>query len=187
MRQPQARMAAPDLAISHLEFRVADAAAMEAFYTEALGFVVTDRGHGPGAMVFLSRSAREHHQIVLNPVTDGAGAPDRLDHVAFRVGSLDALRGVHRRLAGAGADALESVSHGTTWSVYFRDPEANRIEVFTETPWHVDQPARFEIDLGLPDEALIAATEAAIRDQPGFRPVADWRAGHRREMAAGGG
>jgi catechol-2,3-dioxygenase len=161
-----------DFAVSHLEFRVRDLAAMEAFYTQALGFVVTDRGAGEAGMVFLSRSPAEHHQIVLNPVgKDAAGAPDRLDHVAFRLSALAELRALHGALETAAAARLETVSHGNSWSVYCLDPEGNRLELFVDTPWHVDQPVRFAIDLALPDAALAAATEAEIvrSDQMGNR------------------
>ena len=171
-------------AVSHLEFRVRDAAAMEAFYTDALGFVVTDRGAGAGGMVFLSRSAHEHHQIVLNPVGDAAGTPDRLDHVAFRVGALADLRSLHRALAAAGAARLETVSHGNTWSVYFLDPEGNRLELFVDTPWHVDQPVRFAVDFSLPDDKLAAATEVEIPKRNGFRGVDAWRNDHRARIDA---
>jgi catechol-2,3-dioxygenase len=173
-------------AVSHLEFRVRDVAAMEAFYTGALGFTVTDRGEGPDGMVFLSRSADEHHQLVLNPVGDKAGTPDRLDHVAFRVNSLDQLRRFHSALKEASAARLETVSHGNTWSVYFLDPEGNRLELFVDTPWHVDQPARFAIDLSLTDDELAAATEAEIRKRKGFRGMDAWRNEHRERIDAPG-
>jgi len=171
-------------AISHLEFRVRNVAPMEAFYTQALGFIVTDRGEGTDGMVFLSHSADEHHQIVLNPVGDKAGAPDRLDHVAFRVGTLDALRGFHRALEAADAARLETVSHGNTWSIYFLDPEGNRLELFVDTPWHVDQPTRFAIDLTLSDDELAAATEAEIRKRKSFRGIDAWRNEHHKRVAA---
>lgn len=171
-------------AISHLEFRTRDVAAMEAFYTTALGFAVTDRGGGPGGMVFLSHSADEHHQIVLNPAGDAAGAPDRLDHVAFRVDTPDTLRRFHSALETANAAQLETVSHGNTWSIYFLDPEGNRLELFVDTPWHVDQPARFAIDLALSDDELAAATEAEIRKRKGFRGIDAWRNEHRKRIGS---
>ena len=155
---------------SHVELPVANLAAMEDFYVRVLGFAVTDRGApGPGEMVFLSRDPAEHHQLVLRQAGGAAAGPRTVDHFAFRAGNLAELRGVHGVLAVDPGLAVETVSHGTTWSLYFRDPEGNRLEVFADTPWHVDQPVRFDIDLGLSDEALIASTEAAIRDRPGFR------------------
>ncbi len=57
----------PNLHLSHFELYVENVASMESFYTDYLGFVVTDRGEGKDAMVFLSRNPEEHHQLVLNP------------------------------------------------------------------------------------------------------------------------
>ncbi len=158
----------PDIALAHFELFVRDLERMESFYTGALGFEVSDRGAGPGGLVFLSRNAGEHHQLVLNP--DAARRPDAspLDHISFRVAALADLRRFHAALEGR-ATGLETVSHGNAWSIYFHDPEDNRLELFADTPWEVAQPCRFEIDLGLPDNALAATTEARIRDLPGFR------------------
>lgn len=158
-------------ALSHFELPVSDLASMEDFYVRILGFAVTDRGApGRGEMVFLSRDPSEHHQLVLRQAAGAGDGPRTVDHFAFRVDSLAVLRGVHGGLAAEPGLAFATVSHGTTWSLYFHDPEGNRLEVFADTPWHVDQPVRFEVDLALPDDALTRATEAAIRDRPGFRP-----------------
>ena len=158
----------PDIALAHFELFVRDLPRMEGFYTGALGFEVSDRGDGPGGLVFLSRNPREHHQLVLNP--DAERRPDEspLDHISFRVGSLADLRRFHAALDGHATD-IATVSHGNAWSIYFRDPEGNRLELFVDTPWEVAQPVRFEIDLTLPDDTLATATEARIRDLPGFR------------------
>jgi len=175
---------AVSLSLSHFELYARDAAAMEGFYTRYLGFVVTDRGQGDAAMVFLSRNPREHHQLVLNPAGGPAARQSPLDHISFRVASLSELKALHASLAGSPAE-LQTVSHGNSWSIYFRDPDGNRIELFTDTPWHVDQPCRFDIDLGLDEPALREFTENAIRSLPGFGPAEDWRQRHQRAMQGG--
>ncbi len=178
--------APPDMTLSHLELYVADVARMEAFYTGCLGFVVTDRGEGAGGLVFLSRSPGEHHQVVLNPRAPGRPGAGPLDHVALRVRSLADVRAVHASLAAYPDCGVQAVSHGSTWSLYFRDPEGNRLEVFADTPWHVDQPCGFRIDLALDDAALHAATRAAIEGRPGFREAAAWRREHAARLAPRG-
>jgi len=167
----------PSIALSHFELFVADVAAMESFYSDYLGFTVTDRGKGENGMVFMSRNPGEHHQLVLNPATFGRPVNSPVDHISFRVGSLAGLRRFHESLSSSSAEP-RTVSHGTTWSIYFRDPEQNRLELFTDTPWHVDQPCRFEVDLGLDDAALIEFTRLKIRNLPGFREVEAWRSEH---------
>lgn len=166
-----------NLVLSHFEIRVRDAARMEDFYTRVLGMVVTDRGAGDG-MVFLSASPGEHHQIVLTKADDGNFAAGTLDHLAFRLADLGALRQRHRALVEYGGLELETVSHGTSWSVYFRDPEGNRLELFVDTPWHVAQPLRFPIDLAMSDAELIAWTERKIASLADFQPAKAWFDAH---------
>jgi catechol 2,3-dioxygenase len=169
------------LSLSHLELRVADLRGMERFYVDVLGFVVTDRGKGEDGMVFLSMSQGEHHQIVLGKAPRAA-APSVLDHIALRAPSLEVLRHFRQVLQAHPQAEPQTVSHGTSWSLYLKDPEDNRMEIFVDTPWHVDQPVRFPVDLSLADAELIAFTEARIRQLPGFKRREQWLAGHMARM-----
>lgn len=163
------------MAMSHFEIKARDVARLEDFYTRVLGFVVTDRSaENAHAMVFLSRNPGEHHQIVLGEAGGGDFGAGSMDHLAFRVNGLGPLRDYHKALRGYGGLPIDTVSHGTTWSIYFRDPEGNRFELFADTPWHVAQPVRFSIDLSLPDEELIEKTKAKIAALPGFQPAKPW-------------
>jgi len=175
------------LSLSHFEIEVRDLPAMVDFYTRILGFAVTDRS-APGVhqMVFLSRNPGEHHQIVLAQAGAAPGSAGSLDHIAFRVENLQSLRRFHVALRGSEARDVATVSHGTTWSIYFRDPEGNRIELFVDTPWHVAQPLRFPIDLSLPDDALIAETHAQISSLADFQPAAQWFDRHERRLSGRG-
>lgn len=171
------------LAISHFEIKARDPERLLEFYTGALGFVVTDRGPpGTYPMIFLSANAGEHHQLVLAAAEAGDFAAGSLDHIAFRVGDLGALRGYHAALEGHGVVTVETVSHGTTWSLYFRDPEGNRLVLFADTPWHIAQPLRFPIDLSMPDDQLIAWTEKQIAELADFQPADAWFREHRARL-----
>jgi catechol 2,3-dioxygenase-like lactoylglutathione lyase family enzyme len=167
----------PRLSFSHMGIYVADLARMEDFYTRVLGFAVTDRGElGATAIVFLSLDPAEHHQIIL-----ASGRPQDLsfnpiNQVSFRLSELAALRQMARRLKDEGVRDLAPVSHGNALSVYFRDPESNRLELFVDTPWYVRQPLRLPMDLELPDAQLWAWAESEARKQPDFQPVERWRA-----------
>jgi len=163
---------------------VADVARMEDFYTRLLGFTVTDRGNlGSTKLVFLSRDPREHHQIVL-----ASGKPDGLrfnpiNQISFRMASFAGLREMHRRMVEARVKELYAVSHGNALSVYFHDPEGNRIELFVDTPWYTQQPQRIPMDMRLPDGELWEWVEAEARKQPGFKPVEQWRAEMKKRMS----
>ena len=76
------------LEVAHAVLHVHDVERMIDFYTQTLGFEVTDRGPlgpaGGAEIVFLSQTARHHHQLAF---VTGRGTPDpsnNLHHVAFR-------------------------------------------------------------------------------------------------------
>ena len=174
--------------VSHFEIRARDPAAMEKFYTDVLGFIVSDRGvldAGPmkgRELVFLSHSPEEHHQIVLIP-SDAQASGSGIGHVAFRVDSLDEVRSVYEKVRKLPYAKPEPVSHANTWSVYFRDPEDNRIEVFTQTPWHATQPCRFDVDYDQPDETLKEATRGTAKTLAGFTATEEWQEAFSRRFA----
>ena len=164
----------PRPALTHLGFYVADMAAMVEFYTGQLGMVITDRGEAAGAAwTFLSGDPAEHHQIVLatgRPV----GSFQLINQISFRLPDLEGLRAYHRHLTASNAVGLEAVTHGNSWSVYFRDPEGNRIELYCSSPWYVAQPLRVPADLSQSAEALLAETDALTRDDPTRQSLAAW-------------
>jgi catechol 2,3-dioxygenase len=166
----------PSLAFSHMGLYVTDLARMEDFYTRLLGFTVTDRGDlGSTQLVFLSRDPKEHHQIVLASGRPGAAGFNPINQISFRMAEFGALREMHRRLQGEGVADMSPVSHGNALSIYFRDPEGNRIELFVDTPWYVLQPLRVPMDMSLPDAELWAWAESEARKLPGFTKVEQWR------------
>ncbi|WP_019029980.1 VOC family protein [Colwellia piezophila] len=171
-----------NMLLSHIELYVQDITLMEKFYTQRLGFVVTDRGQGTNAMVFLSRSPKEHHQIVLNPRPSHRLIESPIDHISFRLESISDLRGFNSLLTASPEISVQAVSHGSAWSVYFRDPEGNRFEIFTDTPWYVNQPCKFAINLDESDEKLLQSTKAKIKDMAGFSEIEQWQAAHRNEL-----
>jgi len=166
----------PRLSIGHVGIFVVDPDRMKAFYTNVLGFTVTDDGrmHTGVRLIFMSRDPSEHHQFVL---VEGRaeGAPSTVNQISFRAGSLADIRAMHRRAVEAGADDIRPINHGNAWSVYFRDPEGNRLECYVPTPWYVRQPHGDPLDLSLSDAQIAATTEAMCRAAPSFQTVADWQ------------
>ena len=159
---------------------VADLARMRDFYTRVLGFTVTDSGEletsrGKLQFVFLSRNPAEHHQIVL-----ATGKPESLpfnpiNQISFRMAEFAGLREMYRRVVAEKVKELYPASHGNALSVYFHDPEGNRLELFVDTPWYVKQPLRVPMDMEMSDGQLWAWAEREAKKMPGFRPVEEWR------------
>jgi NRAMP (natural resistance-associated macrophage protein)-like metal ion transporter len=61
--------------------------------------------------------------------------------------------------------------------LYLKDPEANTVEIYIDTPWHVSQPHGEPLDLAQSDEEILRETEAHCRRDPSFMPMAQWQAG----------
>jgi catechol 2,3-dioxygenase len=168
--------------LSHVGLYVRDVPKMIEFYTRVLGFVVSD-GAEDGRITFLSRNPSDHHQVVL--VRGRETAPETLmvQQVSFNVATLANVQKAYRKVKEAGVDAIRPVSHGNAWSVYFRDPEGNQIEMFCDTPWYVPQPCGFKIDLEESEDEIYRFTEEYCRAQPGFKPMEEWRADISRKIA----
>jgi catechol 2,3-dioxygenase len=164
------------LVFSHMGFYVRDLARMARFYKDVMCFFETDRGDlGPVQLIFLSRDPSEHHQIVLATGRPADLSFSIINQISLRVPDLATLREMHRRVA-ADPDVTELVSatHGNAVSIYFRDPEGNRLEVFVDMPWYCEQPLREPIDLSQSDAQVMAAAEALARSRPRFRSRAEW-------------
>lgn len=172
----------PEFSFSHVGIYVIDPVRMEQFYTRVLGFVVSDRGPlGPVQLTFLTRDPAEHHQLVLASGRP-AGGFNPINQLSFRMSDFSGLREMHRRLEHEGVSELAPVTHGNALSIYFKDPEGNRIELFIDTPWYVEQPLRVSMDMRMSDDELWRWAEAEARKQPGFRPVEEWRAEVSRKL-----
>lgn len=173
----------PALSFSHVGMFVADVARMADFYTRLLGFTVTDRGRlGDFELLFLSRDPREHHQIVMVSGRPAELPFNPINQISFRMAEFSGLREMHRRLLAERVRELAPVSHGNALSLYFLDPEGNRLELFVDTPWYVAQPMRIPMDMSLSDGELWAWAEREAAKLPGFKPVEQWRAELARKM-----
>lgn len=175
------------LGFSHIGIYVASMEAMRRFYTEVLGFTITDVGTlsvptGQVDLVFMSRDPKEHHQIVLASGRPADLSFNVINQISLRAENLGALKQFVAQLEAAGATDIQPVTHGNAVSVYARDPEGNRIELFIDTPWYVSQPMRVPVDLSLSDDALMAHIEAHARALPGFEARADWEARMAKKM-----
>ncbi len=175
---------ASSLRFSHIGLFVTDLDRMAAFYRGALRFTQTDTGDlGAVKLAFLSRDPAEHHQLVLATGRPADLSFNIVNQISFRVPDLPTLRRFDARLREHGASDVQPVTHGNAISVYCRDPEGNRIEVFMDTPWYCEQPLREPVDFTTSDAAILARAEATAAGRPRFMPRAEWQAAIARRMA----
>ena len=81
-----------------------------------------------------------------------------------------------RAQAEGGASDIQTVTHGNAISIYLRDPEGNRIEIFMDTPWYCEQPLREPVDLQQSDQALLEQARAIACQRPRFQAREQWQA-----------
>ena len=180
-------MKGPDAQLTHVGFMVRDLDAMVAFYSRILGLVLTDRGpysRTNGEIAFMSRNPAEHHQVVFASGRP-ADLPTTLNPISFLVGELEDLRTFHARLVEEKVAELAPKNHGNAWSIYFMDPEGNRIELYTPTPWHVAQPYGKDLDLTEDAGTIRAKTLAMIAGDPTHTSREAWAAKLKREIEGG--
>lgn len=125
--------------LGHVVLRVRDLERSTAFYTQVLGFRVSDvypEEMMPGGMVFL-RCGTDHHCLALVGGGDEAGGQLELHHVAFAVPTLeDVFRArEHLRRHEAPIDFEGRRRAGCQVAVEFRDPDGHHLELY----WGVDQ------------------------------------------------
>ncbi|HYN97946.1 MAG TPA: VOC family protein [Pilimelia sp.] len=122
--------------LNHAVLYVRDLAASVAFYREVLGFrpvPMTPDGFA-GAAFLQAPDSTNDHDLGLFEVGAAAGPSGAgrttvgLYHLAWEVDTLNELEAVAGRLAAAGA-LVGSSDHGTTTSLYGRDPDGIEFEV----------------------------------------------------------
>ena len=119
--------------VAHVVLNVADVEASMRFYADALGMeIVAHRAERQ--MAFLSFGA-QHHDIALFGAPEGAKRGELgLNHIAMQIeGGEQELKELYGRLVTHGVKIDSTTDHGLTHSVYFFDPDGNRLEIFCET------------------------------------------------------
>ena len=130
------------------------------FYTRVLGFKVSDSDPARGFYFLTTQPETEHHMVLLRP--GGRGDGKVMQQLSFHTGSMGEVRDFYHRLQAEGARIDDTVTHGNAVSVYFYDPEGNRLEIYWTNDILVAQPFREEIDLDADDAAVTAQVEEAV-------------------------
>ena len=117
----------PPTKFAHAVLKTPDLGRARDWYVQFLqGHVVYEND-----MVCFVTYDEEHHRIGLASMPGLAAAPPNaygLDHLAFTYGSLGALLANYCRLKRLGVAPYWTINHGPTISMYYRDPDGNKVE-----------------------------------------------------------
>lgn len=114
--------------LGHAQLKVRDLSRSVAFYTTVLGLDLTEQF---GDLAFLG-SGGAHHELALQQLGAGASPVDPdavgLNHLAWTVPDHDAFALAFNTLVASGV-TVDAADHGISWSLYFRDPDGNAVEI----------------------------------------------------------
>ena len=119
--------------VGHVVLAVSDPEASAKWYSGVLGMDIMYYNE-KGKMAFLSFGT-QHHDIAVvkapeNATLDSTGN----SHTALQIeGGLDELKQLYQRMKNKGVEIDYTTDHGLSQSVYFFDPDGNRLEVYCET------------------------------------------------------
>jgi catechol 2,3-dioxygenase-like lactoylglutathione lyase family enzyme len=150
--------------IGHVALYVADLERSARFYTDLLGFQVSDvygDNMMPGGAVFL-RCNTDHHGIALFKAGAEAGAASGQHHMAFEVHTLDEVVRArnHLRAHDVPIDFEGRRRAGVQIAVEFRDPDGHRLEIY----WGIDQVGSEGVVRPAEQWKGAASIEAAVAD-----------------------
>ena len=176
--------------LSHMALFARDVDHMIDFYGRVLGLSVSDGrqleagiSRGDSEIIFLSNQPQIHQQLQLSASLFDDEECNVIHQVSFRLGDLSELREVARRIVEetqVDLSQLDQLDHGNAWSLYFRDPEENMLELYVETPWKIKQPFAQPFDILQPDDVIIGMTFERVRDAEGVDP---WSVTAKSKMA----
>lgn len=128
--------------LAHVGIRTSNFQAMVSFYQDFLGASIA---YADETIAFLSYDD-EHHRIAIlkfPDTTDKVPSAASYDHIAFSFRSLDDLACAYQQRKAIGIVPYMCFNHGPTTSIYYKDPDGNKIETQVDNFDTVDATNEF--------------------------------------------
>ena len=133
--------------IHHVAYRCKDAKETVEFYRDVLGMTFTvafaedhvpsTGAYDPYMHVFLDAGGGNVLAFFELPEQKAMGrdanTPEWVQHIAFKVDTLEALAHAKTRAESFGLDVIGPTDHGVFQSIYFFDPNGHRVELACDT------------------------------------------------------
>ena len=171
--------------IGHTVVFVNDIERSKKFYTDVLGFRISDEyGNAmmPGGMLFL-RCNGDHHCLALVGSKNGESNGKSLHHIAFELATLDEVFRARDHLKAHGAKITFEGRRraGCQVAVEFLDPDGHHLELY----WGVDQIGSDNRARPSEEWRQTASLEDAVRVAPVGQDTTLHDAGLRARLEAG--
>jgi len=118
----------PPIRLAHVVRRTARFEELVDWYLTVLGAEIV---HADDMLAFLTYDD-EHHRIAIARIPGLEEQPAfaaGTDHIAFTYADLGDLLYTYERLKNAGIEPYWPINHGPTTSLYYKDPDGNKIEL----------------------------------------------------------
>jgi catechol 2,3-dioxygenase len=127
--------------LGHIALYVANLERAKDFYVGLLGCrLLEEEAQSHGRVAFLALGDLGNTlDLVESPAqprsVEAAPGPVRtLHHLAFETATRESLRDAYFELIDRGVEVLYRVDHGTSQSIYFRDPDGHIAEIYWTPP-----------------------------------------------------
>lgn len=155
------RKIAPRVTLGRLHLTVADLDRSVAFYEGTLGFEVTRRTPRSAAV---RTAAGDRPRILLSVADGGEGPTGGGCAFALEYPARGALADALRRIEAAGVRIDRATRDAVSESLFMRDPDGNRLELFYDLPREgsrsADEPAMAAVPLDLDDLRSVIGNDA---------------------------
>ena len=152
--------------IHHVAYRCRDAKETVTFYREHLGMdfvlaIAEDQvpsTEAPDPYMHLFMDAGNGNVLAFfelpnsPPMGRDENTPDWVQHIAFKVGSVDELIETKTRLEAAGIAVIGPTDHAIFKSIYFFDPNGHRLELAADTATPAQMQRLDEVKWAMLDE-----------------------------------
>ncbi|KIW30464.1 uncharacterized protein PV07_06206 [Cladophialophora immunda] len=185
------KVLSPDT-LAHVVLRTNNLRGMTEFYLNFLGGTVT---YGNDIISFITYDDEHHRIAIIRVPGTNSKAPTSagLEHIAFTFPTLPALLLAYRQRKALGISPFWCVNHGPTTSIYYKDPDGNKIETqvdnfdnvesaidfmnssyFAENPVGTDFDAEELLEMikaGVPESELKKRAEIGPRELPSLEAM----------------
>ena len=141
--------------LGHLGIFCEDLDKMREFYSQFMGLTITDEDLDRVICFMSADPESEHHELALARTRDDGEPTKNVQQISFIVKSMEDLKDFNRRIKTRGLRIDRTVTHGISCSIYFFDPEDNRVELYYKTGYDIKQPFGETIDLEDSTEKLL--------------------------------